>query len=200
MKSDTTIIFVPGAWHNVLGWHAVGSRLKHEHGYNVTYVNLASWGADPPLVDFTDDVAVIRGAIEKAVEAGQKVLLVFHSYGGVPGTEAVKGLDVESRQREGKSGGVVRLVYCAAFMLAEGQCLADAFGEDSSARAWQRVSEDGLSVIPTTPAETFYNDLAKDQAAMNVAGLKPHSFQTLFSKLTYAAWKYVPTTYLYCLR
>ncbi|KAF7902199.1 uncharacterized protein EAF01_007497 [Botrytis porri] len=50
--------------------------------YPTEAVALPSIGAEPPNKDLSDDAAHTRAAIEKLVEAGKKVVLVTHSYGG----------------------------------------------------------------------------------------------------------------------
>ncbi|USW52384.1 hypothetical protein Slin15195_G057030 [Septoria linicola] len=86
MSSSTTIILVPGAWHKP--------------------------DCFPP--NFNPDVDVIRKHIEAAADAGQDVVVVAHSYGSIPTSEAIKGLDLKSRQAAGKKGGVVHFFFLSA--------------------------------------------------------------------------------------
>jgi hypothetical protein len=51
--------------------------------------------------------------------------VVMHSYGGIPGSDAMKGLGRAERSGKGLKGGVVALVYICAWMLPEGKCVAD---------------------------------------------------------------------------
>ena len=44
---------------------------------------------------------------------GEKdVLLVLHSYGGIPGCGAIEGLEESVRKDIGGKGGVIGCVYC----------------------------------------------------------------------------------------
>lgn len=115
-----TFIFVPGAWHCATKFEPVTSKLE-ALGYPTKSVQLPCYGAEPPLSDFHPDVAAIRQEIEKSVDAGEDVVLFMHSYGGIVGCEACRGLGKAAREKEGKIGGVVRLVFCAAFMVPEGR-------------------------------------------------------------------------------
>lgn len=54
---------------------------------------------------------------------------VLHSYGGIVGSEAVhESFGKQARRGNGKSGGVVALLYMTAFVLPKGDSLASARG------------------------------------------------------------------------
>lgn len=195
--SSTTIVFVPGAWHSPDCFDPVVERLN-KSGYNTSKVHLPSVGPEKHHLDFSPDVAEIRSHILRAADAGQRVVVVVHSYGGIPANEAIKGLEYDTRQKQNQKGGVVHLFYCCSFVIPEGQSLISAFGGNDL--PWFNISDDRLQVMPATPVETFYNDLSDEDASKFVSQLKPHSYQTFHSKCTYAAWKVVPSTYLYCLK
>lgn len=59
------------------------------------------------------------------VEQGKDVILVAHSYGGLPSTEVLglakeKGLIKSDRQTQGESGGVVRVAYMTVLVPEKG--------------------------------------------------------------------------------
>ncbi|KAH8743090.1 hypothetical protein F5883DRAFT_441364 [Diaporthe sp. PMI_573] len=114
-----TILFVPGAWHFPAGFDAVRELLK-PFGYPTEAVAHPSVGAEPPNKTLKDDTANTRAEIEKLAEAGKKVVLVAHSYGGIVGSSAVEGLGFEQRKAVGKEGGVINFVYLTAFALPKG--------------------------------------------------------------------------------
>ena len=172
-------------------------------GYETHTVSLPSVSATNIQEDFTADVITIASAITALVDKGRDVAIIMHSYGGIPGSAAVKGLTKSGRQRQGKQGGVSHLVYCAAFMPDEGVSLADAAGAsqpDSEPPDWWIWSDsEKKSLMPGGPEERFYNDVS-DKKVLDglVKALKPHAVGTYFSKNTYAAWKDLPTTYIAC--
>ena len=46
----------------------------------------------------------------------------------------------------------------------------------------------------------FYQDLDDDRIAELVKDLRPQSFAAFWSTTTYAAWRYIPTTYILCMK
>lgn len=65
-----------------------------------------------------EDVTAVRKAINALMDAGKDVVVVMHSYGGIPGSAAVRGLE-----KTGAKAGVIRLVYVASFALREGEAI-----------------------------------------------------------------------------
>ena len=115
-----TFLFVPGAWHLPNIYSDVIDSLS-AHSYPTVGLPLPSAGAMPPNMSFDEDVDAIRVSLTKLVETEEKeVILVVHSYTGMPATEAPKGLGKKERQEKGLKGGVVRLVFIMAFAMPEG--------------------------------------------------------------------------------
>lgn len=69
---------------------------------------------EPPTM--YEDAALIAKEAEALADAGRDVIIISHSYGGVPATESVRGLSKTARSKEGKPGGVVRLAYMTALI------------------------------------------------------------------------------------
>ena len=190
-----TILLVPGAWHSPACFSTISEKLQ-AHNYQTVPVTTPSVGTSAP---FSADVAAIRAAITSAADAGEDVMLFMHSYGGVPGSNAVEGLRKEDRAKQGKKGGIVRLVYCCAWMLGEGESIIETVGGDP---AKVRVRSDHVTEVlkaSGTPAEVFYHDLSTGEQEKCVKQLQSHTWEVIYtSKVTYAAFRYVPTVYVYC--
>ena len=169
-----------------------------KEGYKTDYVYLPSVGPEEHLPNFQADVDEVRKHVEQAVDKGEYVMVVVHSYGGIPTSQALEGLDVTSRQAANLKGGVVQLFFCCSFVVKEGQSLLGAFGGTNL--PWFGVSDDQMEVIALTPDKIFYNDMTPEDVEYAVARIKPHSYQTYLSPLTFAAWKVIPSTYLYCVK
>lgn len=110
---------VPGSWHKPTIYNGVASNLQ-KHDYQTVLLPLPSAGAVPPNQDFTEDVTAIRDCITSLVSEGNDVVLVVHSYTGLPGSEACKGLGKKEREAKGEKAGVVRYVCLNASAMPEG--------------------------------------------------------------------------------
>lgn len=191
-----TIILIPGAWHTPDGYAPL-SKLLESSGYRTIPVSLPSVGASPPLDDFQPDVTTVRDVVTSCVDAGSDVILFMHSYASMPGCEGIKGLTKSDRDRKGKAGGVIHLIFCSAFVLPEGVSPLDT--HNGEPWPWFVISQDGKVVTPApgTPEQLFYNDLSPETVAKLVSELKPQSYSSFSSKLTYAAYREVASTYFY---
>ena len=128
MTHNPTIIFVPGAWHVPEHYEPVVKDLG-KHGFPAFAVSLPSVGGNPPVTSFDADVDAIISAITSVVDQCNDVILVFHSYGGMPGTEAV-GRIVEARRDTEKTNGKIKhLIYMSAHVPFEGHTLGTVLSE-----------------------------------------------------------------------
>lgn len=122
MAANTTFVIVPGAWHPAVCFEAFARRLEGL-GHQVRVIDHKSVGAEPPLQNFDPDVEQVHDVIEEEADKGQDVVVFMHSYGGLVGTEACRGLSKKARETIGKIGGVAKLIYCCAFIVPEGKCV-----------------------------------------------------------------------------
>lgn len=120
-----TIVFVPGAWHTCDYYKQVISILE-EKGFPTATVDLPSVGG---ISSMADDAIAIQKVTSKLSNEGQQIILVMHSYGGIPGTESAKGLSWEIRQAEGKPGGIIALIYVSAYLIKEGMSVLSVAGD-----------------------------------------------------------------------
>lgn len=90
------------------------------HGYSSVTVDLPSVGAVPAVYDFTEDVEAIKNCATRLAEAGEEIVVVLHSYAGLPGGEALHGLGKAEREKQGLKGGVIRIVYIMSWIVPEG--------------------------------------------------------------------------------
>lgn len=127
--SKPTIVLVPGAWHSPSHYTTLLTLLQRA-GYPTTSSRLPSVGSPTPLTaTAAQDAAFIRDKmLLPLLDSGTDVLLVLHSYGGIGGAAAAKGLSKVEREKEGKQGGIVGLVLFAAFVAREGDSLEQMVG------------------------------------------------------------------------
>lgn len=80
-----------------------------------------------------DDAHYIRDLLQKLVSQGLDVILVMNSYGGFPGTEALRGLPSRGKLVEdtgaGQSGAIVGLIYLGSFLPFQGDSLRSLMDE-----------------------------------------------------------------------
>lgn len=134
------LVLVHGAWHNPTCFSHLIPHLTSLGYTTISTPTLPSAnGGLPPSSTSTSssstnekeedefpiwkaDVSAVRTAVSALVENQElDVVVILHSYGGTPGTEALKGLAKKERVAKGEKGGVVALVYMAAFVIEEGK-------------------------------------------------------------------------------
>lgn len=143
-----TILVLPGAWLNPSTYDAFISRLKHL-SFPTAYASYPSLDpSNPATADAANDtVAVLEGSLLPLIaDEGKDVVIVMHSYGGVPGSSAARGLSKAQRSQEGKSGGVVGLIHISGFVLPGGASVAD--GQGGKLPGWVKENEVRCSSIP----------------------------------------------------
>jgi hypothetical protein len=88
-EHGTTHSLIPGAWHTEACYDVIIPLLE-DSGYATTSQTLPSVGAEPPVTSTGEDTALVHSTISELAEAGRDVVVVMHSYGGIPGSDAMK--------------------------------------------------------------------------------------------------------------
>ena len=149
-------------------------------------VTLTSTGKDPgALGDMYADAEAIA---EAAAAIDGTVVVVAHSYGGIPTTQALP-----------YATNVRRLIYLAAFQLDAGESLTSI--QRGSLMPWsRRYQRAGIGdyVEAMTPMTVFYNDVDIVTARRAVAQLGYQSYASMHQQLTETAWRSIPSTYIIC--
>lgn len=124
-----TLLIVPGSYSSSLVYYDL---IKHIQRLYPTVpeplvYDLPSASSGPPLPPPTlyDDGAYFAARIFELADTGADIVLFAHSYGGAVAREAVKGHSKEERTRQGKKGGVIRLIYLSAVIPPPGQSLSE---------------------------------------------------------------------------
>jgi len=123
--SKPSILIVPGSFALPYIYDEVIAAVAAK-GYEIRAIHIpsiglsAGKGREGPLPSMYDDAAFIANEVEKLADGGKDVVLVGHSYGGVPVTESTKSLGKQERLQNGKTGGIVRIAYMT--------CLTPALG------------------------------------------------------------------------
>ena len=115
-----TIVIVPGACQTPAHYLPFASALRNAN-FPVAVIPLPSLGVSRGWKDFSEDVTAIRKVVSDLVDVGTQVVVLMHSYGGMPGSAALRGLGAKDRAEGGANGGVKRLIYVASYALREGE-------------------------------------------------------------------------------
>lgn len=123
--SKPSIIFIPGSYVLLPVYQplfdAVSKAGYEIKGIHPPTVGLSSrQGRDGPAPSMYDDAAVIAQEVEKLADQGKDVILMGHSYAGIPMSQSTKGLGKEERKAQGKPGGIVQLAYISCLVPAIG--------------------------------------------------------------------------------
>jgi pimeloyl-ACP methyl ester carboxylesterase len=182
-KTDRgTMVLIHGAWHGPWVWARVQPHLISA-GWRVLTVKLPSVadGSDPQVGMMADAEHIHR----QLIDIDEPIVVVAHSYAGVPVSQAAAGLL-----------NVRHIVYLTAFQLDVGDSLMSvAAGRTPT---WWQINPPITTV--RNPHDVFYNDMTPEDAAWATAQLKPHNYAVATEALTQAAWHTIPSTYVVCER
>lgn len=130
MASKPTVLIVHGAWHEPQPAYEPLKLQIESLGYECYMPKLPTAGGDEVRgVTWEADVQAILEVALPLFDQGKEVVLVAHSYGGVPSCIATRGLGVQERAAKGKSGGFRQIIFIAAFAIpAKGMDVLATFG------------------------------------------------------------------------
>ncbi|KAL2848073.1 Alpha/beta hydrolase fold-1 [Aspergillus pseudoustus] len=186
-----TLIFAPGAWYPTTAFTPLTTILE-SHGYTCHTIAFPSIQQATTVTDLSADIAAVRALVEPEVQKGNDVVIIVHSWAGLPVNSALTGL--EKTSSEGGKGGVVKLVFISAFIPEIGQSLVSAFG--GTPAPWYVRDELNGTVSAATPFDLFFHDVPNGE---EWAGkLRPHAWATKISPATGAAYQAIPSLYLHC--
>ncbi|KIW13901.1 hypothetical protein PV08_06682 [Exophiala spinifera] len=204
--SNTSILFFPGSYCLTSLYQPLLDAVT-EAGYEIKAIH-------PPTVgprsrqgyahkapSMYDDASVLAREVEQLADEGKDVIIVGHSYGGVPMTQASKGLGKEERKAQGKPGGIVRLGYMTAIVPEHGQSARGAISVvPAEGHPRIEVDEHGwmLMADPAGTASLILQHLPPDEGTAIVSDFAKHSAQSFLDPVTYTGYKDIPVSYLLC--
>jgi len=122
---QTHFILVHGAYHQPQHWSPL-ITLLHQSGHRTSTPRLPSVSATPIPDCLAADISAIKTTIVDAIANGsESVVPVFHSYGGIPGFEALATLTDEQKSR------IPRVICISAFIVPKGDSLVSVQKPDS---------------------------------------------------------------------
>lgn len=157
----------------------------------------ANDGTRLPPATFDDDVEHIRSQILSVLDGQDSadVVLVVHSYAGIPGTAAIQGLNKASRAKEAKTNGVVGILYIAAAIPEVGESLRsimiDNFPDLMPEPFRTGWPGEYMPAFPPEMAPVVFSDLEDpEEISKYGAMMVRHANDAYSAKCTFAGWQY----------
>ena len=128
-EAKPTIVIIPGGCHIPIHYDPL-TKVLSSHGFLSVALRLPTAGASPPDKDLYDDIAYISSRLEELIEKGGKeVILIVHSYGGLPGGSAARLFVKKERTEQGKKGGVIGVLYISSWGVPSGKTAMEVIEE-----------------------------------------------------------------------
>ena len=192
-----TILLLPGAWHSPAHYEKIRKEL-HEHGYETEAVALATVDPkDPPNTDTDSDVEVITAAIEKILSSDKDVVLVTHSYSGIPGQSAAYSF-INETQKDGPR--LIAIAMMCSFLYPPQTALLAPLGNKPLPIHVVSADENLVDVGGPGADHLFYNGVSPEEAGHAKSLVKTHSWRCKILPPSAEGVGYwgIPTSYLVC--
>jgi pimeloyl-ACP methyl ester carboxylesterase len=188
MSTKPTIILIPGAWHSEAVYDQVISLLS-DQGYKSIAVALKSTSGDSSI-GLKDDIDAVREAILGETSQGRDVVVTVHSFGGIVGASAIKGL---TTKQNNSSGRVVGLIMLASGFAQTGATFMSIL-DNKPPPSWVADTKTGFATLVVDPLPLFYHDISAEEGEFWVKRLLKQSLKPMFEggEYVYAGWKDVP--------
>ncbi|KAK3671940.1 hypothetical protein LTR78_008115 [Recurvomyces mirabilis] len=203
MQQAPVLFLVPGA-ATYPAFYDDFKRHVSSKGLVFHTVQLRTVEARTPAATLADDVELVRSHLADLCEQDRDIILMAHSFGGMPMTEGAKGFAKVDRQRLGHKGGIVHLIYITSIAAEVGESMASTNAQpgpdgplvyDFMVDHVEYTGQD-----PERSAATNFNALPHDQGVEHAKRMPLHSKACFGTPLTYAAYAYIPTSYIRVLR
>ncbi|KAI1322238.1 hypothetical protein F5Y16DRAFT_416236 [Xylariaceae sp. FL0255] len=127
---NPTIVICYGAWPLASFFASLIEAFRARH-----FIAVCEPPEDYPAIDcnsgINPDALYLRNHIlTPLIEQEKDVVIFMHSYGGVYGPEALQGFSKKDRAVRGQSGGVIAVIFNAAFIATKGATAIEATGLD----------------------------------------------------------------------
>ena len=171
---------------------------------------------NPGSIDFYSDSDAIQDELRTLIDdQGKDVLVLAHSYGGAPATDAIThNLCAQSRREDGKPGGVIGMMAMTAMMIMPGQSIEEAFGGvapfvDLHVRpnhsicsipkkiaSWLTPKQPNGTISAKDAASIMFSDLNNELQAKYTSMLVLSTRAAHTRKLRHAPYQHIPIRYM----
>lgn len=200
-RPSKAVLLITGAWQVPEHYRKVTDALTSQGLRVICPLLPTNNNIVPPSKCVSDDVALVQDVVSAEVANGTHLTVLVHSYGGIVATAALAdfALPHGARSKDEGKGGVVDIIFMAAFLPMENESLAGIFGRSLQLPPWLRPQENGTIEVDE-PAHHLYNDLPGDEQKHELEMLVAHPTVAQFTdtKCEKAAWRVTPVSYLIC--
>lgn len=105
-----------GAWHPSWLYDPLKDAFA-KLGYTLAVPALPTTGLDAKDITWEADVETILQTAEPLFAQGKRIVLIGHSYGGIPACIATRENGVAERQARGLEGGFIHIGFLCAFAM-----------------------------------------------------------------------------------
>ncbi|PSN66805.1 alpha/beta-hydrolase [Corynespora cassiicola Philippines] len=191
---DIAFVLVPPSFSPASFYDKVVPLLE-KNGFAAHPVDLKSVndGEEAP-VSMYEDADKIHSVAAQLLDQGKGVVLVASSYGGIPATQATKGLGKEERRAVSKPGAVVSIVYLASFVVPEGSCINDLVAGRMPQN--EQKPPDYMSMDPEADGKKVFKHLNDSERTEYASRFNKHSSRSFDDRLTYAGYLHIPSVYV----
>ena len=190
---EPVIVLVHDMWHTPYVYQRFISALK-QATFRVFCPMLPTCDPSLPLDERSPyaDVLFLRNLLTTLVDAGDKVIVIMHGYGGAIGSDIPKLLSFGYRAARGERGGIIHLLYMCAYILPSDRSIWDL-----GLWTYPSGSLPGMLNVPQTSQRDFFTGVDPQEVKRRVHFLVPIPERVLRIKLKQDAWRHIPCTCLF---
>ncbi|PNP73414.1 hypothetical protein FNYG_13241 [Fusarium nygamai] len=191
-----TLVIIPGSFASAASYKSFTDALNR-NGVDSEVIDTPSVGrrkGGPKTM--SDDAAEITRVASTLLNRGKEVVLMTHSYGGIPGTQSLEKLSKKAREAQGKAGGVEKIIYLTSVVLPVGTSNLETFG--SNAPDSLTIRDDYMSLNLEDNAPLTFSDLPAEESLAWAKEMPDHSTASFKEQLTYPGYNDVEVHYIVC--
>lgn len=219
LAEKPVFLLAHGAWHAPWMYEPLKEALA-KLGHTLTVPALPTMGPDAKEIAWDADVEALLQTTEPLFSQGKKVILIGHSYGGIPACIATRENGVAERHARGLDGGFLHIVFLCAFAMPS-KGISQVELMQHQLPPWQdHLMESGsivsLLVVPEFVVSCLtieqkqlvvnekakgllYNDLSTEMADKYFSALVPQSHAALEKPVDFAVPDItIPKMYIIC--